>query len=259
MGMISSPPFVEFDLSIDGFGCLFLPSVFPLSIDRTVTTGGQTTTVSTTTGTGGGGERPFPPSNGLTFSSWILINKCVRMSYSCCKCGSVACDSHVIVMWLLRLIAYLGLCIYVICAYMYMYMIVCMRMYSSVTPSSLSTCTHTHTHTHTRTHTHTLHRYSSEDPHPISLLTLTQTFLTADKHVTHYPVLRIYINLAEQSVVVTTQPPRDRRDTLTEDVVTKVRSCRCSLCLWIVNCQGFFQLFAQGEAKWGKFWFWTFY
>ena len=98
MGMISSPPFVEFDLSIDGFGCLFLPSVFPLSIDRTVTTGGQTTTVSTTTGTGGGGERPFPPSNGLTFSSWILINKCVRMSYSCCKCGSVACDSHVIVM-----------------------------------------------------------------------------------------------------------------------------------------------------------------
>ena len=26
----SSPPFVEFDMSLDGFGCLFLPSVFPL-------------------------------------------------------------------------------------------------------------------------------------------------------------------------------------------------------------------------------------
>ena len=25
----SSPPFVEFDMGLDGFGCLFLPSVFP--------------------------------------------------------------------------------------------------------------------------------------------------------------------------------------------------------------------------------------
>ena len=25
----SSPPFIEFDMSLDGFGCLFLPSVFP--------------------------------------------------------------------------------------------------------------------------------------------------------------------------------------------------------------------------------------
>ena len=86
MGMVSNPPFVEFNLSIDGFGCLFLPSVFPLSIDRTVTTGGQTTTVSTTTGTAGGGERPFPPSSGLTFSSWILMSKCVRLEHLL-KCG----------------------------------------------------------------------------------------------------------------------------------------------------------------------------
>ena len=86
MGMVSNPPFVEFDLSIDGFGCLFLPSVFPLSIDRMVTTGGQTTTVSTTTGTAGGGERPFPPSSGLTFSSWILMSKCVRL-VQLLKCG----------------------------------------------------------------------------------------------------------------------------------------------------------------------------
>ena len=28
------PPFVEFDLSIDGFGCLFFPSLFPQSIDQ---------------------------------------------------------------------------------------------------------------------------------------------------------------------------------------------------------------------------------
>ncbi len=32
MGQV--PPFVEFDLSIDGFGCLFLPSLFPQSIDQ---------------------------------------------------------------------------------------------------------------------------------------------------------------------------------------------------------------------------------
>ena len=29
--IIGAPPFVEFDLSIDGFGCLYLPSVFPRS------------------------------------------------------------------------------------------------------------------------------------------------------------------------------------------------------------------------------------
>ena len=33
-GVTSSPPFVEFDLSIDGFGSLFLPSVFPINIDQ---------------------------------------------------------------------------------------------------------------------------------------------------------------------------------------------------------------------------------
>ena len=29
--VVGAPPFVEFDLSIDGFGCLFLPSIFPIS------------------------------------------------------------------------------------------------------------------------------------------------------------------------------------------------------------------------------------
>ena len=33
-GLIRNPPFVEFDLSIDGFACLFLPSVFPQSISQ---------------------------------------------------------------------------------------------------------------------------------------------------------------------------------------------------------------------------------
>ena len=33
-GALRNPPFVEFDLSIDGFACLFLPSVFPQSISQ---------------------------------------------------------------------------------------------------------------------------------------------------------------------------------------------------------------------------------
>ena len=33
-GTLRNPPFVEFDLSIDGFACLFLPSVFPQSISQ---------------------------------------------------------------------------------------------------------------------------------------------------------------------------------------------------------------------------------
>ena len=33
-GLVRMPPFVEFDLSIDGFACLFLPSVFPQSISQ---------------------------------------------------------------------------------------------------------------------------------------------------------------------------------------------------------------------------------
>ena len=28
--IVGAPPFIEFDLSMDGFGCLFLPSVFPV-------------------------------------------------------------------------------------------------------------------------------------------------------------------------------------------------------------------------------------
>jgi len=36
MEMIGNLPFVEFDLSIDGFGCLFLPSVFPQKTKATL-------------------------------------------------------------------------------------------------------------------------------------------------------------------------------------------------------------------------------
>ena len=74
MGMTGNPPFIEFDLSIDGFGYLFLPRVFPQEIQQWVTAGGPMSAVTMTTRIGGE-DRPFPPSNGLTFSSWILISK----------------------------------------------------------------------------------------------------------------------------------------------------------------------------------------
>lgn len=63
------PPFVEFDLSSEGFGCLYLPSIAPQapsigsSLDGSVI-GGI-----------GAGDRVFPPQTGLTYSSWFCVDK----------------------------------------------------------------------------------------------------------------------------------------------------------------------------------------
>ncbi|XP_039224532.1 WD repeat- and FYVE domain-containing protein 4-like isoform X2 [Crotalus tigris] len=61
-----APSFVEFDMSLEGYGCLFIPSV--------ATSLGQSTERSVLGGAGKG-IRQFPPPEGLTFSSWFLINK----------------------------------------------------------------------------------------------------------------------------------------------------------------------------------------
>lgn len=84
-GIIGNPPFVEFDLSIDGFGSLFLPSAFPQSIDQNIHpqvphAHMMSAVTGNTTGIGGGGERPFPPSNGLTFSTWIFFSRYIEQS-----------------------------------------------------------------------------------------------------------------------------------------------------------------------------------
>ncbi|XP_062983461.1 WD repeat- and FYVE domain-containing protein 4 [Elgaria multicarinata webbii] len=60
------PSFVEFDMSIEGYGCLFLPTL--------ATVLGPNTEYSISGGTGKG-ARAFPPLDGLTFSSWFLISK----------------------------------------------------------------------------------------------------------------------------------------------------------------------------------------
>uniref|UniRef100_A0A8C5TIG3 Alfy-like armadillo-like repeat domain-containing protein n=1 Tax=Malurus cyaneus samueli TaxID=2593467 RepID=A0A8C5TIG3_9PASS len=61
-----APSFVEFDMSMEGYGCLFFPTlatVMGSSADQSVS-GGI-----------GMGTRMFPPSSGLTFSCWFLVSK----------------------------------------------------------------------------------------------------------------------------------------------------------------------------------------
>ncbi|XP_060096943.1 WD repeat- and FYVE domain-containing protein 4 [Heteronotia binoei] len=61
-----APSFVEFDMSSEGYGCLFLPTL--------ATVLGPNTENSISGGIGKG-PRLFPPLDGLTFSSWFLLSK----------------------------------------------------------------------------------------------------------------------------------------------------------------------------------------
>uniref|UniRef100_A0A914ZRD5 WD repeat and FYVE domain-containing protein 3 n=1 Tax=Parascaris univalens TaxID=6257 RepID=A0A914ZRD5_PARUN len=55
-----NPSFVEFDMSLEGFACLLVPSLSPVSVDL----GGV-----------GHGERVFPPLNGLTVATWLYVEQ----------------------------------------------------------------------------------------------------------------------------------------------------------------------------------------
>lgn len=68
-GSCTLPPFVEFDMSSEGFGCLFLPSIAP----QAVNSGGNID--AHTIGGIGAGERMFPPQTGLTYSTWFCVDK----------------------------------------------------------------------------------------------------------------------------------------------------------------------------------------
>ncbi|XP_054839943.1 WD repeat- and FYVE domain-containing protein 4 [Eublepharis macularius] len=61
-----APSFVEFDMSLEGYGCLFLP---------TLSTVLGPNTEHCISGGIGKGPRLFPPLDGLTFSSWFLVSK----------------------------------------------------------------------------------------------------------------------------------------------------------------------------------------
>ncbi|VDK29716.1 unnamed protein product [Gongylonema pulchrum] len=55
-----NPSFVEFDMALEGFACLVIPSLAPLAADL----GGI-----------GHGERIFPPLNGLTVMLWLCVEQ----------------------------------------------------------------------------------------------------------------------------------------------------------------------------------------
>ncbi|VDO03945.1 unnamed protein product [Rodentolepis nana] len=76
------PAFVEFDMSVEGFGCLFLPSIAPQRIvspsGATQVLGNEGSTMgassSTCAGGVGMGERAFPPANGISYCSWVCVD-----------------------------------------------------------------------------------------------------------------------------------------------------------------------------------------
>ncbi|KAL1245697.1 WD repeat and FYVE domain-containing protein [Trichinella spiralis] len=76
----ASPPFVEFDMSIEGFGCIFLPSIAPVGFG--FVTGGLPLMHSNSQdgavmnrGGLGNGERIFPPLAGLTYMCWVYVER----------------------------------------------------------------------------------------------------------------------------------------------------------------------------------------
>lgn len=78
------PPFVEFDMSDDGFSSLFMPSIAPVNVKALPPNSSSflnsTLDIHTNEKNGilggvGTSERQFPPPNGLTFSTWICIEK----------------------------------------------------------------------------------------------------------------------------------------------------------------------------------------
>ena len=77
------PPFIEFDMSQEGFSCIFIPSVAPISTvapasgPSNLLTGaivGNSDVPVSVIGGIGNGERAFPSQTGLSFTTWIYIH-----------------------------------------------------------------------------------------------------------------------------------------------------------------------------------------
>ncbi|XP_025205063.1 WD repeat and FYVE domain-containing protein 3 [Melanaphis sacchari] len=76
--MLALPPFFEMDLSSEGFGCLFLPSIAPqspISGPSVVNVATLTTPDMNVIGGIGTGDRMFPPQSGLSYSTWLCVEK----------------------------------------------------------------------------------------------------------------------------------------------------------------------------------------
>ena len=71
------PPFIELDMSSEGFGCIFLPSMAPTSA-HSVSVVGVSSLASQESNVIGGigvGDRAFPSQPGLSYSTWICVEK----------------------------------------------------------------------------------------------------------------------------------------------------------------------------------------
>ncbi|XP_063602948.1 WD repeat and FYVE domain-containing protein 3-like [Penaeus indicus] len=76
VGTLVYPSFVEFDMSAEGFGCLFLPSIAPQSAGGGSVVGSAlSSTEPNVIGGIGTGDRIFPPQTGLTYSTWVCVEK----------------------------------------------------------------------------------------------------------------------------------------------------------------------------------------
>ncbi|XP_029115173.1 WD repeat and FYVE domain-containing protein 3 isoform X3 [Scleropages formosus] len=73
-GSSITPAFVEFDMSLEGFGCLFLPSVAPHNFPSNSTNGSGASDGAVVSGLGYG-ERLFPPPSGLSYSCWLYVDR----------------------------------------------------------------------------------------------------------------------------------------------------------------------------------------
>ena len=73
------PPFIEFDMSSEGFGCLYIPSMAPQASHSSGVASATGLAVSSqeaaVTGGVGVGDRAFPPQAGMSYSTWICVDK----------------------------------------------------------------------------------------------------------------------------------------------------------------------------------------
>ncbi|XP_071829084.1 WD repeat and FYVE domain-containing protein 3-like isoform X3 [Apostichopus japonicus] len=78
----SLPAFVEFDMNVEGYGCLYLPSIAPQATtsQAVVTVGMNTGNSGETHGGIGTGDRTFPPQSGISFSVWFCVDQFGSMS-----------------------------------------------------------------------------------------------------------------------------------------------------------------------------------
>ncbi|XP_035234406.1 WD repeat and FYVE domain-containing protein 3 isoform X2 [Anguilla anguilla] len=73
-GSSVAPAFVEFDTSLEGFGCLFLPSLAPHNAPSNNVNASGVSDGAVASGMGNG-ERLFPPPSGLSYSCWFCVER----------------------------------------------------------------------------------------------------------------------------------------------------------------------------------------